>query len=1062
MNPRCFSLSVIAATLGFLLGQSLSGADAQWDFNGTLDATTPHAPLVALAAFPAALPEVTFEELEINGQFAEVAHFTRGTYFDVPHDMPPNGGGAYVNQFTLIMDVMFPDRSPSGGFASLLQTNCCNQNDGDWFIDPAGGIGILGSYAGSVPESEWHRLALVVDLTVGTMTYYVDGVQVQVIEGEFLDGRFSLYSPTDGDPDPYETFFIFADESGDNAEGFVNSVQFHDLALDPAVMAKIGGPSAAGIPRNVCVLPPAVATRDIATVRTPEETNGDFLPGDLIDVAVTISDIRAANPPCAAAAGVVVVETLPAGWIPSEISAGGVRDPAMNTITWTVTGAAFSEGRRLTYKVTAAATTELGVDFTGTIAENVPGARASPVRGESRLLSGVPFDACGGIRSWNILGAYRQPFGDSPGEANLRLDYLTDGDVFETDFLFFPGAQVATAFGGDGVTEAVSTGIAGGASGRNPTGVPTVFAWNDRDGFVNLNDDVFGGDPNDVMAYAQAYVVNTTAEPMDVFLGISSDDAVEVLLNGEEVWFYALGRAGADACMPQDVSPDGFNFTEPHVLDPGENSLLLKVWEGGGGWNFAIRFQTAAGDPITEGLEVRKYPGGICTVPPLRATRTIGAAETVLVQCVDVPRWRAGETYDVTIALSDVRAASASCAVPAAVRIEETVPAGWTPSAASMGGRVNGGTITWTLTGAAVAAGSLTYRVQAAGAGGDARFRGRVADDPSGVPFAVEGASLLTNPEDFSAQGFVKNWLFLGPYQQPALGGGPAPDPDAIREDHLTDGAGINEVNVAPRHGDTVNTDYGGAARSVGLAVPPNPVPINPGGVPTWKAWRDLDDTIDFNAYYGGDVNLVMMYAVTYIRVDGSRTVDVGLSSDDSVQVLLDGREIHLNSVARSYLASNVVQDVIPGLSLSAGIHKLMVKVFEGNGAHGFRLRFQDAKGEAVTEGIEVCLDPECADRAPPATEFHRGDADGNAELELTDAVRILNFLFLGTGVISCFDAADADDNGGLELTDAVRILNFLFLGTGVIPAPGPTAQACGPDPTDTDPLDCDSYRPCE
>ncbi len=91
---------------------------------------------------------------------------------------------------------------------------------------------------------------------------------------------------------------------------------------------------------------------------------------------------------------------------------------------------------------------------------------------------------------------------------------------------------------------------------------------------------------------------------------------------------------------------------------------------------------------------------------------------------------------------------------------------------------------------------------------------------------------------------------------------------------------------------------------------------------------------------------------------------------------------------------------------------------------------------------------------------FSRGDADGNGALQLTDAVRILNVLFLGTGSIGCLDAADADDNGDLQLTDAVRILNVLFLGTGTIPPPGPTGEPCGGDPTE-DGLGCGAFPRC-
>ena len=98
---------------------------------------------------------------------------------------------------------------------------------------------------------------------------------------------------------------------------------------------------------------------------------------------------------------------------------------------------------------------------------------------------------------------------------------------------------------------------------------------------------------------------------------------------------------------------------------------------------------------------------------------------------------------------------------------------------------------------------------------------------------------------------------------------------------------------------------------------------------------------------------------------------------------------------------------------------------------------------------------------------FHRGDSDDNGSLQLTDAVRILNFLFLGTGKITCMDAADVDNNGTVQLTDAVRVLNVLFLGVGSIPDPGPPGatfgnKPCGPDPgADTDHIGCVSYNSC-
>jgi hypothetical protein len=90
---------------------------------------------------------------------------------------------------------------------------------------------------------------------------------------------------------------------------------------------------------------------------------------------------------------------------------------------------------------------------------------------------------------------------------------------------------------------------------------------------------------------------------------------------------------------------------------------------------------------------------------------------------------------------------------------------------------------------------------------------------------------------------------------------------------------------------------------------------------------------------------------------------------------------------------------------------------------------------------------------------FLRGDSDLSGTrsgdfsraLAVTDAVIILQHLFSGAAAPPCRDAADADDTGDLRLTDALVILNFLFLD-GIPPAPPfPTP---GIDPT-PDTLDC-------
>ena len=96
-------------------------------------------------------------------------------------------------------------------------------------------------------------------------------------------------------------------------------------------------------------------------------------------------------------------------------------------------------------------------------------------------------------------------------------------------------------------------------------------------------------------------------------------------------------------------------------------------------------------------------------------------------------------------------------------------------------------------------------------------------------------------------------------------------------------------------------------------------------------------------------------------------------------------------------------------------------------------------------------------DHACSAPVFQRGDANADGELNIADAITILNHLFLGGEDPPCRKSADVDDEGQLSLTDAVIPLSFLFLGGRPPKAPFPH---CGIDPTD-DALDCREFPPC-
>lgn len=223
-----------------LASPARAGVTGQWDFNaGNLAATVG----TALAYRGTTAAGTTFTTATIGGQTAQVMAFpatTPSQGFIMTHGIAANGGGSYVNQFTLIMDVMFPTAS-SGQWRALFQTNPDNANDADLFVNTSNGIGISSEYAGTVQPNTWHRLAFVFDLTAptGNLRKFIDGVLVGTQDSGFaLDGRWSLLP----------TALLFADENNETQAGFVNSIQIRSDAMLPADIAALGGPTAAGIP----------------------------------------------------------------------------------------------------------------------------------------------------------------------------------------------------------------------------------------------------------------------------------------------------------------------------------------------------------------------------------------------------------------------------------------------------------------------------------------------------------------------------------------------------------------------------------------------------------------------------------------------------------------------------------------------------------------------------------------------------------------------------------------------------------------------------------------------
>ncbi|MBI4585969.1 MAG: hypothetical protein HY717_18315 [Planctomycetes bacterium] len=79
---------------------------------------------------------------------------------------------------------------------------------------------------------------------------------------------------------------------------------------------------------------------------------------------------------------------------------------------------------------------------------------------------------------------------------------------------------------------------------------------------------------------------------------------------------------------------------------------------------------------------------------------------------------------------------------------------------------------------------------------------------------------------------------------------------------------------------------------------------------------------------------------------------------------------------------------------------------------------------------------------AVTSTKFIRGDSNCSGEADISDAVHLLTFTFLGGEAPCCPEAADVNDDGNIaDTTDAIVLLSHLFLGETPPPPPFP---GCG------------------
>ena len=87
--------------------------------------------------------------------------------------------------------------------------------------------------------------------------------------------------------------------------------------------------------------------------------------------------------------------------------------------------------------------------------------------------------------------------------------------------------------------------------------------------------------------------------------------------------------------------------------------------------------------------------------------------------------------------------------------------------------------------------------------------------------------------------------------------------------------------------------------------------------------------------------------------------------------------------------------------------------------------------------GIDIDLDPRI---------LHRGDANNDGGVNISDASYISNFLFLGGPEPECMNQADVNNDGLVDVSDPAFLANWLFKGGPQPPSPGPYNTECAQD----------------
>jgi cysteine-rich repeat protein len=226
-------------------------------------------------------------------------------------------------------------------------------------------------------------------------------------------------------------------------------------------------------------------------------------------------------------------------------------------------------------------------------------------------------------------------------------------------------------------------------------------------------------------------------------------------------------------------------------------------------------------------------------------------------------------------------------------------------------------------------------------------------DDQDGVPDTVDNCPLTPNGVGmeyaFSTwdEGFVRQWLVLGAFTTGVTPGDCEPSPDSF--------AAESDAAAMPVLGDA------------------------PDGVP-WiahLAGETEGTAVNFLEWFAPDAPREA-YAAVWLEVPEDRDGELTFGSDDGHVVWFDGVEIGRDPGCHGVGTDSYVYPV----ALTAGWHRVLVKVFDGGGGWGVRMRVRGLDGTPMTD-VATSL------AGPQTWSDDQGDLDGDGVGDVCDTTPV-------------------------------------------------------------------------